>query len=194
MPFFEVPAILGKGLWPIGCHSADCFDPLLRRPNPEVRFALIEALSNLTRHYLFVWIPLSILKRRIERAHFSNREILPFSLVRMLSENQRTTFRHSSFGDYLAFVSGYKSRKTLRRKYRRLKGIEHLEFTLHRSMEEVRGILPHLESIEIASWKGRTGMGLFNRPELRSFYARLLPRLAGQGNAEIATLDLNDHP
>ncbi len=58
----------------------------------------------------------------------------------------------------------------------------------------MRRILPHLESIESASWKGRSGVGLFHRPEMRAFYFRVLPRLAERGNAEIATFDLNGTP
>ena len=74
-PFFEYPAIGGRGLWVGLSDIADCLEPLVLRPDDVLLRTVFEALGQLLGEYRFIWIPLltktwfaSISSRRCKRS------------------------------------------------------------------------------------------------------------------------------
>ena len=57
-PFFEYPAIGGRGLWVGLSDIADCLEPLVIRPDESLLKTVFEALGQLLGEYRFIWIPL----------------------------------------------------------------------------------------------------------------------------------------
>jgi len=193
-PFVEMPAILGKGLWPMGYHMADYLDPLYLHDEPALRVCLIEGLDQLLYDHRFIWLPLL-------RKEFAQDFLRPYFVRKrqpMLFAPGAT--RHfielgeQSVEELLQEALGSKSRKTIRYTRKKLEELGQVEFRAMRGEKEVESFLPEFEHIEDASWKSSKGTGLFHHLGMREFYQQLLPMMAGSGRVQLSALLLNQKP
>lgn len=190
-PFVETPAILGRGLWPMGYHGSDYLDPVALVEDPVLRVSLVEGLRTLLKEYKFIWLPLL-------RKSFAQDFLRPFfarcrqpMLFAPGATRHYVEFGGCSLDALLEDALGSKSRKTLRYTRRKLEEKGRLDFRTYQSETEVSEFLPEFERVEDASWKASEGQGLFHHLGMREFYAELLPKWAKQGGLQINALFLD---
>ncbi len=77
----------------------------------------------------------------------------------------------------------------LRRSRKKLEAAGPVEFRrLLPTPEEAADILPRLQELENASWKGAQGVGIFSTPESCAFFRRLAPVLAAKRRLDLGLL------
>lgn len=193
LPMFEVPAIGGRGLWPMGAHSADRFEPLLAGSEPALLRAFWSGLEGLLEDHVFAWLPLvpaAFLEASDETYRSDGRmrrKIRP-RVPHQYWEREAGV----GFDAFLSAAMRKKSRKGLERQRRQLAEKGDLRWEHHREPEAVARFLPELQSLEAASWKGGAGVGLFSNPAVARFYRLLLPRLAAEGLVELSCLRVGE--
>ena len=193
-PFVETPAILGKGLWPMGYHMADYLDPLYLHDEPTLRVCLIEGLDQLLNDHRFIWLPL--LRKGFAQDYFRpyfSRKRQPM-LFAPGATRHFIEFGEQSVEELLQSALGSKSRKTLRYTRKKLEELGNIEFRVMSTETEVEAFLPDFELIEDASWKSSEGAGLFHHLGMREFYKQLLPMMAGSGRVQLSAILLNKKP
>ena len=189
VPFFEVAALGGKGLWPASAHSGDLFDPLLRQENPALLSAFWTALEGLQASYQFVWFPL--LSSRFCQAPLGPPEGMKWGAPVCRARTPNLYLERPEGLDFDTFLKESmrrKSRQNLGRQIRKLEERGEVLWEILREPETVGRFIPEIESIERESWKGRDGLGLFSNKQVGAFYRRVLPRLADEGILEITCL------
>lgn len=191
-PFIEVPAIGGHGLWPAVSDIANLSEPLI---DPAAQFGtdgIREGLRLLLKTYCFIWAPL--LTESWLKHHLPDRgkSMGVFARCRERSLTLYADLAVPTFDDYLNGVVGSKSRKALRYDARQLSKRGPLAFRVCRTPAEIRQYWVELESIEMASWKASSPDRHLSHPLFRSFYRKLLPKLAAAGRVEITMLIAGD--
>ena len=191
-PFIEVPAIGGKGLWPAVSEVANLSEPLID-PASQIDIENIRVgLSLLLKEYCFIWVPLlteTWLKRYLPDY---GKSIGAFARCRERSRTLYADLAVPQFEDYLSSVVGAKTRKMLRYDTGQLSKRGPISFRVCKNPAEIQQNWVELESIEMASWKRTSPDRHLSHPLFRSFYRKLLPKLAAAGRIEITMLIVGD--
>jgi CelD/BcsL family acetyltransferase involved in cellulose biosynthesis len=192
-PFFECYGLGGKGLWPLGAHCADLFDPLVEDLSQSLPTELIDGLEALLQKYRFTWLPLMAKKRATEEFSevFKSRKFR--HLIRPRTENQKIHIPEDrDFETFYKAHIGTKSRQNLRRKWRRLEEQGELSYGVITGEEAVRDFLIIMIAIERKSWKGQQKLGIFSRKDIKEFYNVAIPKMAADGELRIDTLSIGE--
>jgi len=191
-PFFEYPAIGGKGLWAGLADKAYILDPLFIRNDPNLIRAMLCHFEQLLANYRFIWVPLfsdAFVRDKLKPALelFPNLALIqprtPAPFVNLSEQN--------NFEDYLNTVLGSKTRKSLRYDARQLEKLGDLEYIVYRTKEDYFRIETEMRTIEKVSWKNDAKLALLNDRGTGDFFHDILPRLMADGQAEISALRLN---
>ena len=191
-PFFEYPAIGGRGLWVSLSDIANCLEPLVIRHDDALLKTVFEALAQLLAEYRFIWIPLlrgQWVRDSLEPAldTFPN---LP--IIRNRAPNHFIDLNaQSDFESYLTDALGAKTRKSLRYDIRQLEQLGQVECITYRTPDDLLRFEVEMRSIEKVSWKGRERLGQLTGVSSEGFFHELLPKLMALGQAEITALRLN---
>lgn len=191
-PFFEYPAIGGRGLWVSLSDIANCLEPLVIRHDDALLKTVFEALAQLLADYRFIWIPLlrgQWVRDYLEPAldTFPN---LP--IIRNRAPNHFIDLKaQSDFESYLTDALGAKTRKSLRYDIRQLEQLGQVECITYRTPDDLLRFEVEMRSIEKVSWKGRERLGQLTGVSSEGFFHELLPKLMALGQAEITALRLN---
>ena len=191
-PFFEYPAIGGRGLWVSLSDIANCLEPLVIRNDDALLKTVFEALAQLLADYRFIWIPLlrgQWVRDYLEPAldTFPN---LP--IIRNRAPNHFIDLKaQSDFESYLTDAVGAKTRKSLRYDIRQLEQLGQVECITYRTPDDLLRFEVEMRSIEKVSWKGRERLGQLTGVSSEGFFHELLPKLMALGQAEITALRLN---
>jgi CelD/BcsL family acetyltransferase involved in cellulose biosynthesis len=191
-PFYEYPAIGGRGLWVGLSDIADCLEPLVIRPDESLLRTVFEALGQLLSEYRFIWIPL--LRRQWVRDYLEPAlQTFPnLPIIRNRAPNYFVDLNaHSSFDNYLTSTVGAKTRKSLRYDTRQLKQLGLVEYVTYRTPDDLLRFDVEMRSIEKVSWKGQDKKGHLTRADSGGFFHELLPKLMALGRAEITALRVN---
>ncbi len=84
-------------------------------------------------------------------------------------------------------------RKNLRRLQRAVEGRLSVEFLSPTSEGEALAAYDEIQRIEVKSWKAREGHGIAEGP-MRTFYARMVPRLARRGELRVTFARIDGEP
>ena len=177
-PFFEYPAIGGRGLWVSLSDIANCLEPLVIRHDDALLKTVFEALAQLLADYRFIWIPLL-------RGQWV-RDIRNRAPIHFIDLNAQ-----SDFESYLTDALGAKTRKSLRYDIRQLEQLGQVECITYRTPDDLLRFEVEMRSIEKVSWKGRERLGQLTGVSSEGFFHELLPKLMALGQAEITALRLN---
>ena len=192
-PFFEYPAIGGRGLWVGLSDIADCLEPLVIRPDESLLKTVFEALSQLLGEYRFIWIPL--LSECLVRDHLEP-ALQAFPNLTGIHKRAPNYFvdltAQGGFDDYLADTVGSKTNRDCRRRLRQLEQLGPVEYVTYRTPEELLRFDVEMRSIEKVSWKGREQIGHLTKAGSGDFFDELLPKLMALGQAEITALRVNE--
>jgi CelD/BcsL family acetyltransferase involved in cellulose biosynthesis len=189
-PFFEyrLPAF-GKGLLPACAQAADIFDPV---GHPETLEPMVQALMEAMPEFRFAWLPLvsrpfaeGVLGPCMERWK-------PPHLLRQRTPRFIVDFApFPDFSSYLETVFGPKTRQSLRRKARRLEEAGEVRMRILETPGEILEWLPRMAEVERASWKAKTGDGILQRSELRTFYRLLFESLGDRRQMRVGVLTVD---
>lgn len=190
-PFFEYrQPVFGTGLLPVGAQVSDAFDPVARADCMEtMTTALIRAAADHT----FIWLPLVTLD-------FTQRVLKPAIVdqsPRHLLRKRTPRFligldRFASPQDFQERVFGPKTRQSLRRKERKLHDAGEVSISFLEDPADITPWLRKIMDLELSSWKGEKGVGIFRSATLRSFYHLLLENLATHHRLRLAIMTLGD--
>jgi len=190
-PFFEYrQPVFGTGLLPIGAQVADAFDPVARADCMETMSA---ALIHAAADHTFIWLPLVTLDftQRVLKpalADLSPRHLLRKRTPRFLIGLDR----FANAQDFQERVFGPKTRQSLRRKERKLHDAGEVSISFLEDPSLITPWLRKIMEVELASWKGERGVGIFRSAPLRSFYHLLLENLAANNRLRLAIMTLGD--
>ena len=189
-PFVEVPAIFGKGLWPISYHTHDWSNPTLQFQSKEVHQILQIGLHALLEKYLFVWLPLVQEKfyqewhSNIDKNRNITRKAGTRSFIQFPDENekQRKQFLAEKWGS-----------KFLKNNRYQLKQLEQKGDLLFKVLDvtETQNFFPLLVELESRSWKAKNRSGLFFLPHIDKIYKNYCPELVAKNQMRISTLFIN---
>jgi len=191
-PFFECHSLTGKGLWPLGAHCADLFDPLMDSPGQELPDELLNGLEFLLKSYDFIWLPLLDRLRAVGDIGPRLKIRGLKHLVRPRTENQKIHLPETGFEAFHKEHMGSKSRQNLRRKLRRLEEQGTVSFGVLTEPKAVEDFLPIMIAIERKSWKGQQRLGIFSKKSIKEFYKEAIPAMAKDGELRIDTLSLGE--
>ena len=191
-PFFEYPAIGGKGLWSGLADRAYILNPLFVRKDPDLIMTMLLQLENLLTEYRFVWVPLftdSFVRDWLKPAlnQFPNLVIIQPRVPAPFIDLQQ----HDNFDCYLNTVLGSKTRKSVRYDAKQLEKLGDLEYVVYRSEEDYYRIETEMRTIEKVSWKSESKVSLLSNRATGAFFHELLPKLLAEGQAEISAMRLN---
>jgi len=191
-PFFEYPAIGGRGLWVGLSDIADCLEPLVIRPDESLLGTVFEALGQLLGDYRFIWIPL--LNERLVRRHLEP-ALQRFPNLTGIHHRTPNYFvdlaAQAGFDAYLTDVVGSKTHRDCRRRLRLLEQLGPVEHVTYRTPDDLLQFDVEMRSIEKVSWKGREQLGYLTKAGSGDFFNELLPKLMALGQAEITALRVN---
>jgi CelD/BcsL family acetyltransferase involved in cellulose biosynthesis len=176
-PFIEQPVpLLPPLLLPAAAQVADLFDPVAA---PSALPWLQEALLDLSRRYLAVWLPL-LSERFVEGGfrQFFEHCSRPGLLRRRTDRLQIDLRIYADFDAYLDAAFQKRTRQGLQRKLRRLERSGTVEFRLCREPEEMERHISKIVRLERASWKHARRSGIFKDPGHHAFYFLLLQAVA----------------
>lgn len=188
-PFFEyTQPVFGTGLMPIGAQVADSFDPVAK---PECLGAMVELLIETAKEFTFIWLPLLTVD-------FTRQSLTPILSARsprhlLRKRSPRFLIGLDSFEDHKNFLErafGPKTRQTLRRKERKLQEAGDIKTEFLEDPESITPWLKKIMELELSSWKGERGVGIFRSATLRSFYHLLLENLASRKRLRLAILTI----
>jgi CelD/BcsL family acetyltransferase involved in cellulose biosynthesis len=189
-PFFEyTQPVFGTGLMPVGAQVADSFDPVAR---PDCLSAMADALIDAAQGFTFIWLPLLTLD-------FTNQILEPALAAKRPSHLLRKRMprflvgldRFGSYQEFLDSVFGPKTRQSLRRKERKLQEAGDTSMEFLETPETITPWLKKIITLELDSWKGAKGVGIFRSASLRSFYHLLIENLAAQRRLRLAILTID---
>lgn len=191
-PFFEYPAIGGRGLWAGLSDTAYILDPLFISNDPELKRATLQHLEELLDRYRMIWVPLfneTFVREALEPA------LSEFPNIALVQKRVTAPYidltEFDDFDSYLESVLGTKTRKSLRYDSRQLEKLGDVEYVVYRTEEDYLRIETEMRTIEKVSWKGRDDKGMINHKKHEPFFKDLLPALMARGQAEIIALRLN---
>ena len=191
-PFFEYPAIGGRGLWVGLSDIADCLEPLVLRPDDVLLRTVFEALAQLLGEYRFIWIPL--LDENLVREHLEP-ALQTFPNLAGIHKRAPNYFidltAQAGFDGYLTNTVGSKTNRDCRRRLRQLEQLGQVEYVTYRTPDELLRFDVEMRSIEKVSWKGREQLGHLTKAESGDFFNELLPKLMVLGQVEITALRVN---
>ncbi len=190
-PFFEYrQPVFGTGLLPIGAQVADAFDPIARADCIET---LTTALIRAAADHTFIWLPLVTLDFTQRVLKPSLTDLSPSHLLRKRTPRFLIDLdRFASAQDFHERVFGPKTRQSLRRKERKLHDAGEVSISFLEDPAKITPWLRKIMEVELASWKGEKGVGIFRSASLRSFYHLLLENLASNNRLRLAIMTLDD--
>ncbi len=186
-PFFECPLrVLGTALMPAAAHAGDLFDPIAEELAQE---PLLQALCGAVKEFSFAWLPLVSMD-------FTRRVLQPYLLEKRVPGLLRKRApriligldRFKDFNSYLETIFGPKTRQNLRRKIRRLGEEGEVAVLSLQTPEEITPWMDEVMTMERTCWKGRKGVGIFQRADYRAFYKLLMQNLAERGRFRLSLL------
>ncbi len=191
-PFFEYPAIGGKGLWAGLADRGYILNPLFIRNDPELIQATLLHLKKLLEDYRFIWVPLftdSFVSKHLRPAlsKFPNLALIQ----KRISAPYIDLSRQADFESFLESTLGTKTRKSLRYDAKQLEKLGTVEYAVYRTEDDYRRIETEMRTIEKVSWKNREKKALLSDRRTEAFYHKLLPSLMDSGQVEISALRLN---
>jgi CelD/BcsL family acetyltransferase involved in cellulose biosynthesis len=190
-PFFEyTQPVFGTGLMPVGAQVADSFDPIAR---PDCMETMTAALIRAAEDFTFIWLPLLTLDFTHKLLKPALAEKRPRHMLRKRTPRFLIGLDHfSSYQDFLDRVFGPKTRQSLRRKERKLQEAGDSVISFLEDPESIAPWLKKIMDLELASWKGEKGIGIFRSATLRSFYHLLLENLAFQNRLRLSILTIEN--
>jgi len=191
-PFFEYPAIGGKGLWAGLADRCYILNPLFIRNEPELIQTTLCSIEQLLAKYRFVWVPLFT-------DAFVNDHLRPslakFTNLALIQKRIPAPYidlsQQDSFDNYLENTLGAKTRKSLRYAAKQLEKLGTVEYVVYRTEDDYHRIETEMRTIEKVSWKNREKKALLSNRRTEVFFYDLLPQLMTSGQAEISALRLN---
>ena len=191
-PFFEYPAIGGRGLWAGLADRGYILDPLFIRNEPELIRATLRGIEQFLAKYRFVWVPLFTDSLVNDYLRSSLVEFPNLALIqKRIPAPYIDLSLHKSFDSYLENTLGTKTRKSLRYDVKQLEKLGSVEYAVYRTKDDYHRIETEMRTIEKVSWKNREKKALLNDRRTEAFFHDLLPRLMASGQAEISALRLN---
>jgi len=192
-PFFEYPAIGGRGLWVGLSDIADCLEPLVLRPDDALLRTVFEALGQLLSEYRFIWVPLLDENRVREHLEPALQTFPNLAGIHKRAPNHFIDLTaQAGFETYLTNTVGSKTQRDCRRRLRQLEQLGQVEHVTYRTPDELLRFDVEMCSIEKVSWKGREKIGHLTKTGSGDFFDELLPKLMALGQAEITALRVNE--
>ena len=185
LPFIQVVALKGKGLWPASYHTIDWANPLVHADAPETEDRFAEGVRELLKDYQFIWLPLLRPGTTLNQCKSLNRRKLIRPTARRfffeIPENQedRSRFRAERWGK--------KQIKNIAYLQRKLSRMAHWEFC--NLSQDVN--FDELLEVEKNSWKKPKGLSLYSNQTVERTYADVLPDLLKQKKIRLTALRLN---
>jgi CelD/BcsL family acetyltransferase involved in cellulose biosynthesis len=193
-PFFECPAVAGKGLWPAIGETADNFAPII---DPTLEADEFEQhLKNLIRltleDYQFIWTPL------LPESFYNEKLASVLPKISKYNTCASRTCNHQihrealePFDDFYKRKISKKSRYNLRRSEKQLRELGEFQHEKITAVDQAMLVFFDLVGVESKSWKGDKGVGIFSKPSWKKFYRKLLPELAETGELTIDLLRID---
>ena len=192
-PFFEYPAIGGRGLWAGLADRAYNLNPLFIRNDPELIQATLQNLEQLLTKYRFVWVPLFTDSFVTDHLRPALTAFPNFALIqKRIPAPYIDLTQQKDFESYLENTLGTKTRKSLRYDLKQLEKMGTVEYAVYRTEDEYHRIETEMRTIEKVSWKSREKKALLSDRRTEAFFHELLPRLMADGQVEISALRLNE--
>jgi len=193
-PFFEVPGIQQTGLWPVGAHSSDRFDPHLLNHDACLTDALCCGLHFLLKTHPFIWLPLireECFRRTLEES-FSRQRLRNW--IRERKKNPRIDLRGMNEETYATEHLGKNTRTQLRQLERKFYRNGNSRVHHFHTPEAIQKAFPDLLKVEQSNWKKKQGFGWAGNADAGDYYQKLLPEMAGQGHLWLSMLYLKNQP
>ena len=191
-PFFEYPAIGGRGLWAGLSDRGYILNPLFIRNEPELIQTTLRGIERFLAKYRFVWVPLFTDTFVNDQLRPSLAEFPNLSLIqKRIPAPYIDLSKQKSFDNYLENTLGTKTRKSLRYDAKQLEKLATVEYAVYRTEDDYHRIETEMRTIEKVSWKNRDKKALLSDRRTEAFFHELLPQLMACGQAEISALRLN---